>query len=295
MSRKTAVASLATLLACVPASYAERARSSEKERLAYEQQLAAATKGDARAAYLVGAMLELGQGVDQDQVEAVRWQLRAARQRHVPAMIRLVDAYYKGRGVAKDRVEAFKWAVLAMENGDDEKQSGRGLAAGLSKTLSEAERQEAKRRVLAEIKGLPGPTVARVALGDEFQVAFPAAPSGVLTRARGAGNSERYEFRGAGFTLAAVTAAVSGETPAEHWRRSMPSMGAVSTGCRAGWPGVTVCTARARTRQGGGGADSVIKGLYGRKSMAMLTGSFPMGRPAPPAVGDFIESAKSFP
>ena len=76
-----------------------------------------AEQGNARAQYALGQMLRNGQGVPQDDVEAVRWYRLAAAQGHAIAQYALGFMYDTGQGVPQDYAEAMKWYQLAAENG----------------------------------------------------------------------------------------------------------------------------------------------------------------------------------
>jgi TPR repeat protein len=58
--------------------------------------------GDANAQATLGVMYRAGQGVPQDDAEAVRWYRLAAEQGHATAQFNLGAAYRLGEGVAKD-------------------------------------------------------------------------------------------------------------------------------------------------------------------------------------------------
>ena len=67
-----------------------------------------------------------GQGVPQDDVEAVRWFRLAADQGDADAQGNLGFMYADGRGVAQDDVEAVRWYRLAADQGDANGQYGLG-------------------------------------------------------------------------------------------------------------------------------------------------------------------------
>ncbi len=60
-------------------------------------------------------MYENGQGVVQDDKQAIKWARLAAEQGHAKAQTNLGWMYYKGKGVSQDDKEAFKWFQLAAE------------------------------------------------------------------------------------------------------------------------------------------------------------------------------------
>ncbi|WP_048942598.1 tetratricopeptide repeat protein, partial [Haemophilus influenzae] len=58
-----------------------------------------------------------GQGVKQDDFEAVKWYRKAAEQGDANAQAYLGLAYTEGRGVRQDYTEAVKWFRKAAEQG----------------------------------------------------------------------------------------------------------------------------------------------------------------------------------
>ena len=76
-----------------------------------------AERGNAQAQYNLGVMYENGQGVRQDDAEAVKWYQQAAAQGLAEAQSNLGVMYYNGRGVRQDDAEAVKWYRLAAEQG----------------------------------------------------------------------------------------------------------------------------------------------------------------------------------
>ena len=85
-----------------------------------EEPRAKAEQGDASAQLLLGLMYEVGQGVPQDDAEAVKWYRLAAEQGHTQAQTNLGVMYAKGEGVPQDYVEAVKWFRIAVEQGNAE-------------------------------------------------------------------------------------------------------------------------------------------------------------------------------
>ena len=77
----------------------------------------AADQGDALGQTNLGAMYARGQGVPQDDAEAVRLYRLAAEQGHVEAQFNLGVMYNDGRGVPEDDAEAVRWYRLAAEQG----------------------------------------------------------------------------------------------------------------------------------------------------------------------------------
>ena len=73
----------------------------------------AADQGLAQAQYILGRRYDLGVGFPQDYVEALRWFRLAAEQGHAEAQYNLGYAYNNGEGVPQDDVQAHMWFDLA--------------------------------------------------------------------------------------------------------------------------------------------------------------------------------------
>ena len=76
---------------------------------AFKLWLPLAEQGDAQAQFNLGLMYDKGQGVKQDDVEAVKWYRKAAEQGLAQAQLNLGNMYRTGEGVKQDDVEAVKW------------------------------------------------------------------------------------------------------------------------------------------------------------------------------------------
>lgn len=64
-----------------------------------------------------GKMYAEGEGVPQDDAEAVKWYRQAAEQGHAKAQFNLGLMYALGRGVPRDLVQAFAWCDIAAAAG----------------------------------------------------------------------------------------------------------------------------------------------------------------------------------
>jgi TPR repeat protein len=78
-----------------------------------------ADQGDAAAQTLLGYMYEVGQGVAQNDFEALTWYRKAADQGHPPAQHNMGVMYSAGRGVDRDDVAAVLWYRKAADQGLD--------------------------------------------------------------------------------------------------------------------------------------------------------------------------------
>jgi hypothetical protein len=106
----------------------------------------AADQGHARAQNNLGFMYATGRGVPQDYAEAVRWFRLAADQGHADAQFNLGVMYANGRGVPQDDVQAHMWFNLAASRLTGEQREtvvrGRDAAAG---RMTPDDRSEAQR------------------------------------------------------------------------------------------------------------------------------------------------------
>ena len=68
-----------------------------------------ADKGDADARYNLGIMYRRGEGVPQDDAEAVAWYRKAADQGNANAQVSHGVMYANGRGVPQDFTQAVAW------------------------------------------------------------------------------------------------------------------------------------------------------------------------------------------
>jgi hypothetical protein len=78
---------------------------------------------DAETQYKRGMAYANGQGVTQNDTEAVKWYRKAAEQGHANAQYFLGWMYENGRGVAQNDFEAVKWYRKAAEQGHADAQN----------------------------------------------------------------------------------------------------------------------------------------------------------------------------
>ena len=81
--------------------------------------LDAAEQGDPEAQVRLGDLYQRGDGVPENDAEAVAWYLRAAGQGYADAQFRLGSVYGNGRGVPLDYAESLAWFHRAAEQGHD--------------------------------------------------------------------------------------------------------------------------------------------------------------------------------
>lgn len=85
-----------------------------------------ADSGSAEAQLNFGFLFESGQGVPQDNAQAVRWYSEAADHGLVVAQWNLGLAYEKGLGVGQDYGKARYWYLQAAQGDDRNAQNGGG-------------------------------------------------------------------------------------------------------------------------------------------------------------------------
>jgi TPR repeat protein len=86
-----------------------------------------AEQGDASVQYNLGLMYDNGEGVIEDDKEAVKWFRLAAEQGYANAQFNLGNMYFNGEGVIEDHKEAIKWYRLAAEQGNANAQANLAL------------------------------------------------------------------------------------------------------------------------------------------------------------------------
>ena len=117
-----------------------------------------AKQGDACAQFTLGLMYSRGNGVTEDNREAVRWFRAAAEQGEVHAQFHLGLMYGGGEGVVEDQYEEYIWYSIAKAGGHgmaDFMLMGIDINYNSIRTLTDAEIKSAKReanRRLEEIE-----------------------------------------------------------------------------------------------------------------------------------------------
>ena len=93
--------------------FAAHKRGDYTEALRCFRRLATETE----AQFSLGFMYQNGQGVPQDDAEALKWYRLAAEQGNAFAQFNLAVMYFQGRGVPQDDLEAAKWFCLSAKKG----------------------------------------------------------------------------------------------------------------------------------------------------------------------------------
>lgn len=102
-------------------------------RTAFKKFEQLAIQGNARAQFNLALMYRNGQGVLQDDKQALRWYTRAAEQGVIEAQHNLGRMYGEGEGVVQDYKQAVRWYTLAAEQGDVRSQHRLGWMYGMGK------------------------------------------------------------------------------------------------------------------------------------------------------------------
>jgi len=110
----------------------------------------AAEQGNADGQYSLGRAYSLGQGVPQEDAEAVRWYRLAAEQGHATAQYNMGGLYANGQGVPQDYVQAHMWFNLAAAQGTEETRTVRDEIAKEMTRQQIAEAQRLAREWLAQ-------------------------------------------------------------------------------------------------------------------------------------------------
>ena len=103
-----------------------------------------AEAGDADAQLNLGYMYDHGDGVPENDVEAVKWFRLAADQGHATAQTNLGYAYFFGNGVPKDDVESYARFNVAGALGSDVEKSKSNLTARMTKEDISAAQKRSK-------------------------------------------------------------------------------------------------------------------------------------------------------
>ena len=79
--------------------------------------IAAAKQGDVDAQLALGFMYDHGEGVSENDAEAVKWYRKAADQGLARGQYNLGVMYYNGDGVPENHVRAYVWLSMAKTQG----------------------------------------------------------------------------------------------------------------------------------------------------------------------------------
>ncbi len=117
--------------------------SRQAKSLAELQNLA--DHGNADAQWQIGVRYHSGEGVPQNDSQAMLWFQLAAEQGNVAAQSALGSYYWAGRGVPEDLTKAYMWSAIALAGGDQNSKSRmEGLASQMTPPQISAARQQAE-------------------------------------------------------------------------------------------------------------------------------------------------------
>ncbi len=85
----------------------------------FDETLRAAQQGDAEAQYNLGNMYRTGEGVPQNDTEAMKWFRLSAEQGYAAAQFTLGSMYFFGEGVPENNMKSYVWFSLAKANWDE--------------------------------------------------------------------------------------------------------------------------------------------------------------------------------
>ena len=127
-----------------------------------------AEQGDAGAQYNLGVLYANGQGVPQDDKQAVYWYLKAAEQGDASAQNNLGSMYATGRGFPQDDMQAVSWYLKAAEQGDASAQNNLGSMYHAGKGIPQDDKQAL---IWYSKSAEQGYAPAQSNLGDMYQYA----------------------------------------------------------------------------------------------------------------------------
>lgn len=101
----------------------------------YEQALgifrSLAEAGDTNMQVIVGNIYDFGQGVPQDDVQALQWYLMAAERGNTKGQYQAGVLYYRSQGVPQDLIESYRWLTLAAGGPSPGMASDPGQSTGI--------------------------------------------------------------------------------------------------------------------------------------------------------------------
>ena len=84
----------------------------------FDEMKALADKGLAWAQFSLGVMYDTGEGVPENDAEAVKWYRKAADQGYAGAQLNLGFSYANGEGVPENNIRAYVWWSMAKTQGN---------------------------------------------------------------------------------------------------------------------------------------------------------------------------------
>jgi TPR repeat protein len=139
------VVGLSTIARAGPMEDADEAWKRGDYASAAQMYRSLAEQGKSGAQHALAKMYENGEGVQQNNVEALRWYRLAADHGHAGAQLYLGGLYATGAGVPRDYVQAYVWFSLSLAAGQGE-YAAQGVR-NMEEKLTPAQLSEAQRRV----------------------------------------------------------------------------------------------------------------------------------------------------
>ena len=158
---------------------------------AYQTWRTAADAGDGAAARFIGVMYDAGEGVPQDQRQALQWYRRGADLGDRVAMFNVAVLYDAGRGVARDHAQATQWYARAARLHEGRAEYNLALMAaagdGMPRNPGLARRlfaDAARDGISAAAARVPAAMPPRRAVGrpDPAEATFAEAQQALLSR-----------------------------------------------------------------------------------------------------------------
>ena len=150
-----------------------------------------AEQGDADAQFNLGVMYANGEGVPQDEAEAVRWYRLSADQGNAFAQYDLGFRYAIGLGVPQDEAEAVRWYRLSADQGNADAQYNLGFSYSIGLGIPQDEAEAVRWYRLSADQGNAS---AQYSLGVKVRQPFRGTPPRCTTSGAGtpsAGASRR--------------------------------------------------------------------------------------------------------
>ncbi len=141
--RKAAEQSYAPAQFLLGIMYDEGQGIAENNREALRWYRKAADQGLVQAQFLLGIAYADGQSVAQDYSEALRWHRKAAEQGFTQAQLHLGLIYFGGIGVAQDLVQAHQWLNIA---GAFDRKNAKEVRQNIEKEMTAEQIAEAQRK-----------------------------------------------------------------------------------------------------------------------------------------------------
>lgn len=150
----TVAVALLTATSALAADFEKGVKAYErgKYKAALRQFRALAEEGHAGALFYLGLMYADGEGVPEDDRQAVSWYRKAAGQGDAQAQNNLGFMYDSGEGVPEDDIQAYAWFNLAAAQGVEEAKEARDDTRQHMTSSQIAEAQKLSREIAARIE-----------------------------------------------------------------------------------------------------------------------------------------------